>query len=278
MFLGASLAIACTAALPRSSFGDGLLLALDAHAKTVRPFEALPLELSVTNTGGEPLQIDNLPLHGEFLSDFLEIAQPDGVSRKLHQVQRRLQSAEGGSEQIVTLDAAQTHKFVLLLGSGGPERAPAFDATGGYKLVVQFAGARSNELVLECVPPPDRERDALERVRSLMSEGLLDAYYDGRLLLGRDEKPRQAEYERLAWLPGSTLYASQAKLALADRALALAAMETERKAAFVVEARSLLEAIGPGSALGHGGDMESYVGRRLVDLRKERGAAASSAR
>src|SRR6185436_12918838 len=164
----------------------------------VHPMEAVPLLLTVTNLTAGTVAVDDLPMHGEVLSDFAAVRTPAGTEVKLYQVQSRLESACDIDHRL-RIEPGASHDFHLLLGYRQLEQAALFDEVGTYGITVVFASASSPPVTIECVAAPQCEEPALEIVRGLQKQSLLNGYFDGRFLEGRSYQGHVQDIERLAW-------------------------------------------------------------------------------
>jgi hypothetical protein len=233
--------------------GAGLRLELASQLQTIAPLEALPITVSLTNDGAEPVEnLDPLAFTGA-PGHLVQVTRPDGTVMTIHQAQIHLEQVEHSIEPRLTLAPGETATVSWPISFDWDFMKPIFDAEGHYSISATYVSGAvkldSNTIGVTVQPPPARETEALEVVRTIEHPEVLQE--PGLTLIPRWSKGVE-DLARVAQLRGSTLYASYARLALAKRhtMLARGQLDPDRSVSELTTAAQLLKRVDPTFTLG----------------------------
>jgi hypothetical protein len=232
--------------------------------------EALPIQLTVTNTSNAPLAL-KAPFVGMEEGQYAKIAPPSGSPYVQEEVRLGygLQPSDGSALKLAPGDRCD-FTVTMYRGKGGF----LFSEVGEYRISVVIGFAESNQITIACLPVPETEQLAYSRFIGLPDPTARIALYDGRFISSGEFKSSIPSIEALANTPGSRVYASYAKFALAERELIWAERSLHEEKPneaqeHMLAARQLMSSIVPGSALGHISTPNSLVSKRIAERTPE---------
>jgi len=216
------------------SYGEGHpRLFLAGGTERIALMEELPLIVSLANEGTDdftysPMLFRDASFPGSPAG--VRILRPDGSVILLRDPIYE-PPHDGEPLPPAGLEAGGVEVFGFALGCQWGIFEPVFDNVGEYRLTAYYEGgdwrAESNEIRVIVTPPPQSEVDAL---RMLRDSRLRCALYAPEWIFTRPAARREAltrTLEQIATLGGSRIYASYARLALAEGHLMLAKAEND---------------------------------------------------